>query len=159
MYILCLGFRNFPKTWKPFQKPTCQKSEIQEVHNLNFRHCLVFSAQKFENIGSMAVTSPTGECDWNQLEHLKGTVCMFFGVCTHRNTDCYYGKNEHDTLNVSKPVVRYLKYVHVKACLAGRYILTAWGQVKMTLIPAPGKVEGYHPISLLYFMQKTIENW
>jgi len=68
-------------------------------------------------------------------------------------------KNKHDTISVSKPVARYLKYEHVKACLAWRYTSTACGQVKMTFISAPGKGKGYHPISLLYFMQKTIENW
>jgi len=68
-------------------------------------------------------------------------------------------KNKHDTLSVLKPVARYLKYEHVKACLARTYIPTAWEQVKMTFISAPGKGKGYHPISLLYFMQKNIENW
>jgi hypothetical protein len=43
----------------------------------------------------------------------------------------------------------------MKACLA-------WGQVKMTLIPAPGKANcteavGYHPINLLFCMQKIMK--
>jgi hypothetical protein len=56
---------------------------------------------------------------------------------------------------VSKSVVKYQKYVHMKACLA-------WRHVKMTLIPAPGKANcteamGYHPISLLFCMQKIMK--
>jgi hypothetical protein len=56
---------------------------------------------------------------------------------------------------VSKSVVKYQKYVHMRACLA-------WGQVKMTLIPAPGKANcteamGYNHISLLFCMQKMIQ--
>ena len=50
-------------------------------------------------------------------------------------------KNKHGILSVSKPVARYVKYKHVKACVARRYIPTAWGQVKMTFIPAPGKAK------------------
>ena len=42
------------------------------------------------------------------------------------------------------------------------YISRAWGKVNMTLIPAPGKAKctqakGYHPISLLFFMQKMMQ--
>ena len=69
------------------------------------------------------------------------------------------GKNKHDTLSVSKPVARYVKCEHVKACLARRYIAIAWGQVKITFIPTPAKGKGYQPISMLYFMQKTMQNW
>jgi hypothetical protein len=50
----------------------------------------------------------------------------------------------------------------MKACLARRYLPIAWSQVKMTLIPAPGKARcsearGYHPNSLLFFMQKMMQ--
>jgi len=43
-----------------------------------------------------------------------------------------------------------------------RYISIAWGQVNITLIPAPGKAKcteakGYHPISLLFFTQKMMQ--
>ena len=69
------------------------------------------------------------------------------------------GKNKHDILSVSKPVARYVKCEHVKACLARRYIAIAWGQVKITFIPTPAKGKGYQPISMLYFMQKTMQNW
>jgi len=63
---------------------------------------------------------------------------------------------------LSKSVVRYQKYVHTKACLARRYIPIAWGQVRMTLIPAPGKAKsteakGNHPINLLFFMQEMVQ--
>jgi len=54
------------------------------------------------------------------------------------------------------------KYVHIKACLARRCIPRAWGQVKMTFIPVHRKADytnfkGHNPISLLSFMQKTIQ--
>ena len=64
-------------------------------------------------------------------------------------------KNKHGILSVSKPVAIYPKYVHVKACLARRCTDIAWGLVKMTFIPAPGKAKGYHPISLLSFVGKS----
>jgi len=69
---------------------------------------------------------------------------------------------KHEVLSVSKSVVRYQKYVHMKDCLARRYIPIAWGQVRMTLIPAPGKAKctmanGYHPINLLFFMQEIMQ--
>jgi len=66
---------------------------------------------------------------------------------------------KHDILSVLKPAAIYVKCMHVKACLARRYIPIAWDEVKMTFIPAPGKGMGHHPISLLYFMQKTMQNW
>ena len=40
MYTLLLGSTDFPKTLMPIKKPRCQRSDIKEVHNLNFRHCL-----------------------------------------------------------------------------------------------------------------------
>jgi hypothetical protein len=54
------------------------------------------------------------------------------------------------------------KYVHIKACLSRRCKPRAWGQVKMTFIPVPTKAnysdaKGYHPISLLSFMQKRMK--
>jgi hypothetical protein len=69
---------------------------------------------------------------------------------------------KHELLSVSKSVVRYQKYVHIKVCPARRYTPIDWGQVEMTLIPAPGKAnctkaKGYHPIILLYFMQKMMQ--
>ena len=75
---------------------------------------------------------------------------------------------KHEILSVSKYVVRYQKYVHMKACLAWIYIYiyisTALAKVNMTLIPVGGKakrtqVKGYHPISLLFFMQKIMQKW
>jgi len=68
-------------------------------------------------------------------------------------------KDKHGILSVSKPAAKYVRCMLVKACLARRYIPIAWGQVKMTFIPAPGKGKGHHPLSLLYFMQKTMQNW
>jgi len=50
----------------------------------------------------------------------------------------------------------------MKACLARRYIPIARGQVKMALIPAPGKAKcteakGNHPTNLLFFMQEMLQ--
>jgi len=72
-----------------------------------------------------------------------------------------YGNNEDKVLSVSKFVAEYQRYVHIKAFLARRYILIAWGQVNMTLIPESGKAnctdsKGYLT-SLLSFMQKTMQ--
>jgi hypothetical protein len=74
---------------------------------------------------------------------------------------CYYG-NKHDILSVLKSVAGYQMYVHIKACLARRYIPRAWGHAKMTFIPAHGKVnftqaQAYCPFSLLSFLQKTMQ--
>jgi hypothetical protein len=65
-------------------------------------------------------------------------------------------------LNVSKSVALYQKHLHIKACLARRYIPRACGQDKMTFITANGKVnyaeaKGYCLITLLSFMQKTMQ--
>jgi len=70
---------------------------------------------------------------------------------------------KHKVLSVSKSVVRYQKYVHIKSVPSTEiYISTAWGKVNTTLIPAPGKAKctqakGYHPISLLFFTQKMMQ--
>jgi hypothetical protein len=32
IYTLWLGYTNFPETFRPFQKPRCQKSVIKKVH-------------------------------------------------------------------------------------------------------------------------------
>ena len=69
---------------------------------------------------------------------------------------------KHEVLSVYKSVTRYQKYVHMKACLARRHIPVAWGQVKMTLIPAPGKAKCteakvYHSSILLFFKQKMMQ--
>jgi hypothetical protein len=42
------------------------------------------------------------------------------------------------TLNVSKSVALYQKYLNIKACLARRYIPRAHGQIKMMFITANG---------------------
>jgi hypothetical protein len=40
MYTLRLESTNFRKISQPFEKPRCQKIDIQAVHNLKFRHYL-----------------------------------------------------------------------------------------------------------------------
>jgi len=52
--------------------------------------------------------------------------------------------------------------VHIKVCLAREYIPRVRGQVKMAFNPVIRKVNytearGYNPISLLSFMQKTMQ--
>jgi len=47
-------------------------------------------------------------------------------------------KIQHDILSVSKSVACYQKYVHIKNCLVKGYTPRAWGQVKVTFIPATG---------------------
>jgi hypothetical protein len=56
-------------------------SDVQEVHNLNFRHCLDGLANKILKIWSMAVTLRTAAFELHQLGHLKGRVYMCFGGC------------------------------------------------------------------------------
>jgi len=56
----------------------------------------------------------------------------------------------------------YQKYVHIIACLARRYAPRVWGPVKMTSIPLPrnanyAQAKGYHPITVLSFMQKMMQ--
>lgn len=50
------------------------------------------------------------------------------------------------------------------ACLAGGNIPTAWRQVKVTFTAKPSKANcnkssAYHPISLPFFMPKTMKKW
>jgi hypothetical protein len=58
-------------------------------------------------------------------------------------------------------VVPHLCHIF-RACMAFGFIPTAWRQVKLTFIPKPGKLDytkakAYRPISLLYFLLKTME--
>jgi len=117
---------------------------------------------RFENICSTAVTSPKAACDCHRWGHFKGRDYMCFGGCKHWYPDSYYGNNETLGSRFVKICCKYQKYVHMKACLARRYIPIAWGQVRMTLIPAPGKakcteVKGNHPLNLLFFMQEMMQ--
>jgi hypothetical protein len=52
--------------------------------------------------------------------------------------------------------------MHIKACLSKEIYTQSWGQVKTTFIPVPrkanySKAKKYHSISLLSFMQKTMQ--
>jgi len=78
----------------------------------------------------------------------------------HIGIHTLYRENKHDTLSVTN-LFHIKKHVHIKAYLA-RCIPRAWGQVKMTFIPVPRKANyteamGYHPVSLLSFMQETMQ--
>jgi hypothetical protein len=71
---------------------------------------------------------------------------------------------KHEVLSVSKSFAWFQLYVHIRACPSRIYIPVACGQVKLAFIPAPGKAnyteaKVYHPIILLYFTHKTIQNW
>jgi hypothetical protein len=86
---------------------------------------------------------------------------MYLGSRTYRKPDCNNG-NKHKALSVSKSDARYQLYVYIKACQARIYIVIFWGQVNLTFIHVPRKAnhtqaKGYHPISLLYFMQKMMQ--
>ena len=143
-----------------FQKPSCQKSDIEEAHHMNCRHCLSVLAHKIWKYLKYRCHL-TQCCLWlpsiGTLQ--RHSLYVFWSLytlksCTHWNPDCYYGSKQ-EVLCVPSSVVKYEKYVHIKAC-------PAWGQVKMTLIPAPGKANcteamGYHPISLLFCMQKIMQ--
>jgi len=74
--------------------------------------------------------------DWDNSK--AQSVCILEAVHIEIQT-VIMEKNKHGILSVSKPVARYVNYMHVKVCVARRYIPIAWGQVKMTFIPAPGK--------------------
>jgi len=65
-------------------------------------------------------------------------------------------------LSVTK-FVAYQKYVHIKGCVARRYVPRGWGQVKMIFIPVSRKAnyneaKGY-PISLCPSRRKQSKNW
>jgi len=68
---------------------------------------------------------------------------MCFGGCTHFEIQTVIMETmKQKVLSMSKSVVRYQKYVHMKDCLARRYIYPQPGwKVNMTLIPAPGKAK------------------
>ena len=158
MYTLWLGFTNFPKTLKPFKKPRCQKSEIQEVNNLNFTHCLGVLAEKTWKHLDYGCHL-THSCMWLALMGTLERHSLYVLEAVHiEMLTVIMEKIKYEVLSVSKPVARCQTYVHIKTYLAKRYIPIAWGQVKMTFIPAPGKanVQRY-PISLLTFMKKTMQ--
>jgi hypothetical protein len=90
---------------------------------------------------------------------LNGTIYVLEAV--HIEIHTLYMENIYNTLSVTK-FVAYLKNVHIKAYLARRYVPRAWGPVKMTFIPVHRtanytEAKGYHPVSLLSFMQKTMQ--
>jgi len=70
--------------------------------------------------------------------------------------------NKQNSLSVTK-FVAYQKYVHIKACLARRYVPGARGEVTMIFIPVSMKVNnteanGY-PIRLCPSCRKQSKNW
>ena len=83
----------FHRLLKPFQK---------RVRRVKYRKLIIWILgiawvswhKRFENICSMAVTSPKAACDCHRMGHLKGRGYMYFGGCTHWYPDCCYGNNE-----------------------------------------------------------------
>ena len=103
----------------------------------------------------LKVTFITGDT-WN-----AESACVVEDV--HIETqDTFIIRIKHEILIVPKSAAWYQNYVHIKASLASGYINKIWRLVKMTFIPAPRKVyyiqsKAYWPISLLSFMQKTMQ--
>ena len=92
MYTLRLGSTNFPKTFRPFQKPRCQKSDIREVHIMKFRHCLDIVGHDLK-IPSVCL-SPHPKL---QVTFIAGDTCNSESTCLLEAVhieiqDCYYGK-------------------------------------------------------------------
>ena len=123
---------------------------------------------RFENICNKAVTSPKAVSDCHRMGHLKGRGYMCFGVCTHWYPDCY-GNNETLSSKCVKTCSEISKVCAHESLPSKEiyiYIPIAWGQVRMTLIPAPGKAKfteanGYHPfltsdfrrdLNIVYFL-------
>ena len=122
---LCLGSTNFPKTFRPLQKHRCQKSDIQEVHSVKFRHSLGFVAHMIWKC-LRYVCHLTQSCKW--LSSL-GTLEMqspheFWRLYTLKSKTLIVEKTKHDILSVSKSVAWYQKNMHIKACLVMGY--TGW---------------------------------
>ena len=136
MYTLRLGSTNFPKSFRPFQKPTCQKSNIKEVHSLKFRHCLCVVAHDLKYL--QYVCHLTHSCKW--LSFLGTLEIQSPYAFWKLHTLLLWKKIKYDIITVSKSVVWYQKYMHIQACLVIGYKPRAWRQVKMMFIPVNGKV-------------------
>ena len=125
MHTLWLGPQIFLKPLKPFQKPRCSKSDINEVH-LKFRHCMGVVAH---NLKIPWVCLSLHSCKWLSL---LGTLEMqsqhvFWRMYTLKSKTVIMETNVWHS--VSKSVAWYQSYVHIKACLATGYIHTVWRQV------------------------------
>ena len=166
MYTLRLRSTNFPKTLRPFQKPRWQKSDIKEVHNLKFRHCLdVVGHTTWKYL--QYVCHLTQSCKWLSLLGKLEIQSPYAFWKLH--TLLLWKKIKHDIITVSKSVAWYQKYMHIKVCAysslpSNRYTPRAWREVKMMFIPANGKVtytqaKAYCPITLPSFMQKMMQNF
>jgi hypothetical protein len=163
MYALWLRTTHFPETFKSPQKPRCQKTDLEEVHNVNFRHCLCCSALDMKISGACLPPHPQLHVTGIDGDIWKAHLYIFWRLYKLKSRLSLL-KNRHDTLSVSKSAIWYEKYVHIIACLARSYISRAWVPVKMTSISLPrnanyAQAKGYHPISLLSFMQKTVQKF
>ena len=135
MYTLWLRSTNFPKSFRPFQKPRCQKSDIKEVHNLKFRHCLGVEAHMTWKY-LQYVCHLTQSCKWlSSLGTLEiQSPHAFWRLYTLKpKTVIMEKKIERNILSVSKSVAWHQKYVHNKACLEMGYTPRAWRQVRWCL--------------------------
>jgi len=105
MYTLWLWSTNFPKSFRPIQKPWIQKSDTTEFQNLKYRHSLGVLAHMVENTSSMSVTSPRAASDSS-----LGTLDMhsshaFWRLYTLKSKTVIMEKIKHEVLSVSKSVV------------------------------------------------------
>jgi hypothetical protein len=97
----------------------------------------------------MATISPTATCDMHRVGYLKGTVYICFVGCKHWNACLFYG-NKQDTGcdNICCMIWKVCAYKSLPSIF--------------TFIPVHRKAnytgdEGYHPISLMSLMQKTMK--
>jgi len=102
-YNLRLGSTYFPKTVRPFQKLWIQKSDIKEVQNLKYTHCLRFVVHMIWKYLEY-VCHLTQSCKW--LSSL-GTLEMqrsqaFWRLCTLKSNSVIVERIKHDYLSVSK---------------------------------------------------------
>ena len=165
MYTLWLGSTHFPKTLKLFKKPRCQSSDTQDVHNLNFRHRLGVAARqiwKYLKYGYHLTHSYMWLGSMGTFE--RHSLYMFWRLYTLRSRLLLRKQINMTLLSVSKSVAWYQKYVHIKACVARRYIPRASGQVKIRLylyLGRPTILRLRDIIRLLYHPSctKWCKNW
>ena len=62
-YTLWWRSANFPKSLRPFKKPTCQQSDIKKLHNLKFRQCVGVVAHNLK-VPSVCLSPHTELCSW-----------------------------------------------------------------------------------------------
>ena len=122
MHTLWLGSTKFPKPLKSFQKPRCQKSDIQEVHPID--GCCSTQDLKIPRV-----------CLWPhtelQVTFIAADTRNAESTCVLEDVhieiqDTFIIKIKNDILNVHKSAAWYQNYVHIKASLASGYTNRIW---------------------------------